>query len=123
EKGYVSRSEMRFHFDDDQKIVTLETPAGNKLVLSEADTAITVEDQNGNKIVLDPEGITLESSKDIVMKAPSGKVSIEAGQDLSAEGLNVNLKASAAFKAEGSASAELSASGNTTVKGAMLMLN
>jgi phage gp45-like len=114
---------MHLHFDDDQKVITIDTPAGNKLVFSEADTAITLEDQNGNSIVLDPDGIKISSVKDIVIEAPQGKIDVKATKDFGAEGLNVNLKASTAFKAEGSATAELSSGGNTTVKGGMLMLN
>jgi len=122
-KGYTSRSGMHLSFDDDQKIITIDTPAGNKLVLSEADTAITMEDQNGNAIVLNADGIKITSAKDIVIEAPSGKIDVTAGQDLAAAGLNVNVSASAQLKAEGSAAAELSSGGSTTVKGAMLMLN
>lgn len=122
-KGYTSRSGMHVSFDDDQKIITIDTPAGNKLVLSEADTAITLEDQNANSIVLNADGIKITSAKDIVIEAPSGKIDITAGQDLGAEGLNVNIAASAQLKAEGSAAAELSSGGSTTVKGSMLMLN
>ena len=47
-------------------------------------------DQNGSSITLDDGGITLTSSKDITLKA-SG--------DLKVEGPNVELKASASFKA------------------------
>ncbi|NJB86802.1 Rhs element Vgr protein [Lewinella marina] len=123
EKGYTSRSEMHFTFDDDQKIVTLDTPAGNRIVLDESDTSITVEDQNGNSIVLNADGIKISSAKDIVIEAPMGKIDITATQDLGAEGLNVNIAAQAQFKAEGSAAAELSSGGSTTVKGSMVMVN
>ena len=34
-KGYVSRSKLKLTFDDDKKVVGLETPGGNKLTLSE----------------------------------------------------------------------------------------
>lgn len=122
-KGYTSRSEMHVSFDDDQQIITVDTPAGNRLVLSEADEAITLEDQNGNRIVMDPDGIKITSAKDIVMEAPTGKIDVAAGLDLGVEGLNVNLSASTQLKAEGSAAAELSSGGMTTVKGSMLMLN
>lgn len=121
-KGYTTRSEMKVEFDDDQKIITIETPAGNTMIFSEADSAITIEDQNGNSCVMDSAGITIKSSKDITMEAP-GKITIKATQDLSMEGLNVNGKASVGMKMEGSATAELSSGGQTTVKGSMLMLN
>jgi Rhs element Vgr protein len=106
-KGYVSREKMKFTFDDEKKIVTIETPGGNKLTLSDEDKGIILEDQNGNKITLDDKGITIESAKDIILKAT---------KDLKAEGMNLELKAQTAFKAEGSGTAELSGA-NTTVKG------
>lgn len=106
-KGYVSREKMKFTFDDDKKIITLETPGGNKLMLSDEDKGIIFEDQNGNKITLDDKGITIESAKDLILKAT---------KDLKAEGMNVELKAQTAFKAEGSGNAEL-AGANVSVKG------
>ena len=39
-KGYVSRSKLKLTFDDDKKVVVLETPAGNKLTLSEDDKTV-----------------------------------------------------------------------------------
>ncbi len=122
EKGLVTRSEMRVHFDDDKKIITIDTPAGNSLVMSEDDKSITIEDQNKNSIVMDSAGITISSPKDIVLDA-KGAISMTAKMDLSMEGLNVNAKAKAQFKAEGSAGAELSTSAICTVKGSLLKLN
>lgn len=106
-KGYVSREKMKFTFDDDKKIITLETPAGNKIMLSEDDQGIILEDQNGNKITMDPNGIVIESIKELTLKATT---------DLKIEGVNMTAKASASFKAEGSGSAEISGA-STTVKG------
>src|SRR5262249_48821154 len=48
EKVYQSRSKMRMYFNDDTKIMLFETPAGNKITLSEDAKAIKIEDQNGN---------------------------------------------------------------------------
>jgi Rhs element Vgr protein len=113
-KGYVSRSEMKFTFDDDKVIVTTETPKGNKIVLSEDAGSILIEDENGNKIEMSSDGIVMESAKDINIKA-SGDVNIE--------GVNINVKAQAQFKAEGSAGAEMSTSGQAKVKGSIVMIN
>ena len=60
-----------------------------------------------------------------------GKISLEATagmdlktpQNMSLEGLNVNIKANVALTAEGTASATFKASGNTTIQGAMVMIN
>jgi len=108
EKGYVSREKLKMTFDDDKKVIAFETPAGNKLTLSEDDKSITIEDQNGNKLILDDKGITLDSSKDIILKA---------AKDLKIEGQNLELKAQMSFKAEGNSSAELLSGASTTVKG------
>ena len=106
-KGYVSREKMKMTFDDEKKIIAFETPGGNKLTLSEEDKGIMIEDQNGNKITLNDQGISIESAKEITIKAT---------KDLKAEGMNLELKAQTAFKAEGSGSAEL-AGANVSVKG------
>lgn len=120
-KGYVSREKMKFTFDDDKKVITLETPGGNKIVLSEDDKGIKMEDQNGNKITMDDNGITIESAKDLVLKA-SG--------DIKASGTNVKIKASAALNAEGTSSVEISGasttlkgSASTTIKGGVVQIN
>lgn len=114
EKGYVSRSEMKVIFNDDKKAINIETPAGNKILISEDDKAIKMEDQHGNKFSMDQDGIKLESIKDIVLKASS---------DVKGEGVNINLKASAQIKVEGSAGAEVSSGGNTVIKGSVVQIN
>ena len=106
-KGYVSREKMKLTFDDEKKIIVLETPGGNKLTLSDEDKRITLQDQNGNKITLDDSGIKIESSKDLVLKA---------AKDIKLEGANIDLKAQTGFKAAGNASAEVSGA-STTIKG------
>lgn len=106
-KGYVSREKLKLNFDDEKKIIGLETPAGNKLSLSEDAKGITFEDQNGNKITLDDNGIAIESVKNLILKA---------NKDLKLEGTNTELSAQASFKASGTGSAEVSSS-STTIKG------
>lgn len=114
EKGFVTRSEMKLLFDDDKTALTIETPNGNTLVLSDDEGSLTIKDENDNSILLNSSGISLESGSDITIKA-SGDVNIE--------GTNVNAKASAAFKAEGSAGAEVSSGATTTVKGSLVQIN
>jgi Rhs element Vgr protein len=115
EKAVVTRSGMRIHWDDEKIVTTIETPAGNSIVLSEQDSGITITDQNGNSLKMSAEGIALESVKDVTIKA---------AVDLKGEGgANAELKAGASLKAEGSASAEISSSGATTVKGSIVNIN
>jgi len=106
-KGYVSREKMKFTFDDEKKIIVLETPGGNKMTLSEEDKGVVIEDQNGNKITLNDSGIVIESAKDLTLKA---------AKDIKIEGMNTEMKAQTAFKASGTSSAEVSGA-NTTIKG------
>lgn len=115
EKGYVSRSEMKVVFNDDKKSIQIETPGGNKMIITEEDKKIHLEDQNGNKFIMNQDGITIESVKDIIMKAQRN-IQVEAQSNLS-------MKGSAQAKIEGSGGAELSSGGSTTVKGATVMIN
>ncbi|HDO28211.1 MAG TPA: type VI secretion system tip protein VgrG [Bacteroidetes bacterium] len=114
QKGITTRSGIRLLFDDDKVNVTIETPGGNKIVLDDDGGAINVEDSNGNKMKMTSDGITLESASDI---------SIKATGDVSIEGVNINVKAQAQYKAEGSAGAEMSTSGQAVVKGSVVMIN
>ena len=110
----MTREGIRLEFDDDKKHVVIETPGGNRVTVSDDEGGILLEDQNGNKTTLNSDGITLESAKD---------VSIKAKGDVKIEGMNINLSANAQFTAKGSGSAEVSSSGNTVVKGSLVQIN
>lgn len=129
-KAIVTRSKLKIEFNEKDKITTIITPAENKIVISDKDKSILLQDQNDNKVELAPGGITLDTPKDVTISAKGdismsagGGIAIKATQDLSMEGMNVDAKAKASLTAKGSASAELSASGQTVVKGAMVMIN
>jgi Rhs element Vgr protein len=122
QKGIVTRSEIKLIFDDETKVVTLETPGGNKITISDEAKGITLEDQNGNIITLNDSGIALKSAKDLTLEA-TGKLSLKANQNTTVEGLNVSLKANAQFKAEGSAGAEVSTSALAILKGSLVQIN
>jgi Rhs element Vgr protein len=120
-KGYVSREKLKLTFDDDKKVVGIETPAGNKISLSEDAKGIALTDQNGNKIVLDDSGITIDSAKDLILKA---------AKDVKLSGTNTEFSAQSGFKASGSSTAELSGaqtkidgSAMTVIKGGLVQIN
>lgn len=113
-KGLITRSGIELKFDDDKKVITLKTPGGNSLAVSDDAQGIALEDQNGNKLTLDSDGIKLESASD---------VSIKASGDVKIQGANVENKADAQFKAQGSGGAEVSSSANTTIKGSLVQIN
>jgi Rhs element Vgr protein len=129
-KALVTRSKLKMEFDDDKKVITFITPGNNKVVISDDTQSILLQDQNNNKVELSPSGILLDSPKDITIKA-LGKVSISATQnvdiaaqmDVTVAGLNISQSANVGFTAKGAATAELSAAGQTTVKGALVMIN
>lgn len=115
EKMFKSRSGMRVHFDDDKIVMTLDTPAGNSIVLNEDEKSLTLADQNGNKIKLDSDGIHLESAKAVEWKAGT-ETKMESSTSF-------EIKAGTELKLEGSASAELAGGGSTKVTGAMVQIN
>ncbi len=121
-KGFYTRSEMHLLFDDEKKVITIDTPEGNKLILSEENSEVQLVDQNNNKLTMDSGGITLNSCQDINLKA-AGKINLNATSDIKQEGLNVEIDAQVGFTAKGNGTAEVSASGQTTIKGAMVMIN
>ena len=113
-KGIVTRSELKLLLNDDKKSVTIETPNGNRWTMSDEDGHILVQDENGNKLSMSADGITLESSGDLTLKA--------AG-DVVVEGTNITESANASYKAEGNSGAELSSGGQTVVKGSLVSIN
>ncbi len=114
EKGFVTREGMKVWFNDEKKIIEISTPAGNKFFLDEDQKEIRLEDQNGNKMKFSTDGITLESAKDIILKATG---------DLKAKGINIEMNANAQFKAKANAAAEISSSGTMVVKGSLVQIN
>ncbi len=121
-KGFFTRSQMKVSFDDEKKIMTLETPGGNKIIISDEDKGITLKDQNGNSMTMNDSGIVIKSPKDITVEA-TGNLTLKATQDTKIEGLNVNAKANAQFKAEGMAGAEVSTSAIAILKGSLVQIN
>lgn len=130
-KAIVTKSDLKIEFNDEDKTLIIQTPGGNSFTLSDKDKAITVKDQNGNKIVMDSGGIELSSAKDVKISA-TGNITLQATQGISAKasggdialsGLNIDAKAQISFAAQGTASAEVKASGITTIKGSMVMIN
>lgn len=129
-KAFMTQSKLKIEFDDENKIINIETPGGNKVVISDKDKSILLNDQNSNKVELNASGITLDSPKDINIKSQSkitldgtGGIAINSSADVKLTGLNIEQKANVSYTAKGTASAEFSASGNTTVKGALVMIN
>ncbi len=114
EKGFVTRSEMKVLFDDDKKTINISTPAGKHIALDEDAGTIIIEDENSNVVTIDSAGILMESA---------GNIELKASGDVTIEGTNVNITASAAFKAEGSSGAEVSSGATAVLKGSLVQIN
>lgn len=129
-KNLVTREKLALEFDEEKKVITLRTPGNNTLEISDEGKFIKLSDQNKNEIVMDGSGISFSSAKDITLKAKgnismtsTAKTEISANSDLLINGANVKASARIGFSAKGDTSAELSASGQTIVKGGMVMIN
>jgi len=99
-------------------------------MLSDDAKSIEIVDQNGNSIKMTSDGIVLKSGKDITLDATgnitlkaTGKIAVTATQDAAISGMNITNTAQMGFTAKGNATAEISAAGQTTVKGGIVMIN
>lgn len=114
EKGIVTRSEIKMMFNDEKICLTIETPNGNTITISDDEGSIVVADENSNTITMDSSGVAIESQ---------GDINIKAAGDVNIEGINTHIKASAQYKAEGSAGVEMSSSATAVVKGSLVQIN
>lgn len=115
EKGIVTRSQMKWLWNDEKKAFTIETPSGNTVLISDDEKEIQLKDEHGNSIQMNVDGITIQSSKDIVLKAASD-MTIEAGKD-------VKVTAAYTLKASADVQAEVSSSAITIIKGSLVQIN
>lgn len=129
-KAIVTREKLRIEFDEEKKVITVSTPGKNTLEISDDGKHIKLTGQHKNEITMDSGGITLSSAKDIKLKAKGGitldatsKISGTAKSDISLDGMNVKVQAKVGATVKGNATAEISASGQTVVKGAIVRIN
>ena len=130
-KRITTKSKLKISFDDENKVIQIETPAANRITISEQDDKhmIEVKDNNNNLISMTADGIKISSDKDIILDAKGsmklsavGKITLSSNDDVAISGNNIKSTALVGFTAKGS-TAEVSASGPTTIKGAMVMIN
>jgi len=129
-KAFVTNAQLKITFDDKKLITSITTPKNNSIVLSEADEKITITDQNKNTITMSTDGVSIKSIKDVNISADGnisinakGNIDIKATANLTASGMQISATAETEAKIHGNASAELSASGQVVVQGAMVMIN
>ncbi|MGB3467529.1 MAG: Rhs element Vgr protein, partial [Cyclobacteriaceae bacterium] len=101
-------------FDDDKVSFTVETPNGYIINIDEDAQEIGIADEHGNLVLMDAEGITVESSADLNLRATG---------DVNIEGTNMTSKASSKFSADGGSGAELTSGGQAVIKGSLVAIN
>lgn len=88
DKVFITKKGMKWAWNDEKGIHEVSTPNGNKVLISEEDKSITIEDENANKIVMNSSEISLTGSKDITIKA-TANIKIEGAKiDIIASGIN-----------------------------------
>lgn len=130
-KAIVTSSRLTLEFDDDKKVITLITPGNNQLVISDEAKGLTLTDQQQNSITLSDQGMALVSKsglsisagQDISITSTGGSVNIQAGQQVALKGLNVSVTADADLSLSGTATAALKGGTETTIRGAVVMIN
>jgi Rhs element Vgr protein len=130
-KAIVSKEGIYIEFDDENKVFTINTPSENQAIFSDKDKKITIKDQNGNVaemsssgvVIKSPNNITIEASEKLTLKGNTGVDIQSSVGDVNIQGLNISNNADASFSAKGSVEAELKGGAQTTIKGAMVMIN
>jgi Rhs element Vgr protein len=129
-KAIVTKNQLKVIMDDVKKCITIRTPGNHVITLNDDDGTVSIVDSNKNKMTFSSSGMVFDSPGDITIKA-TGNVNIsagaalaaKAGTELSAKAPNISATASMSLAMQGQATAELSSSGQTTVKAPMVMIN
>lgn len=128
-KKITTKEKLQISFDEENKAIILETPEGNTITMNDTDGIINIVDMNDNLFELSADGVKVESAGDIIMNAQGnieltaqGDIMATATGDVGVEGMNIENKGTAAFKAEG-ANCEVNGSAQTVIKGGMVMIN
>lgn len=114
EKVIVSREGMTILFNEEDQSVSVFTAKGKKVLLDDKNGILSLSDENNNVIEMSSEGISIESTK---------AISIKAGTDVKIEGTNISGVANAELSLEGNTTAKLSSGAQTIVEGAIVSIN
>ncbi len=143
-KEIVTKGENQIIIDDtqDKQKIIIKTKKGKLISLDEEKNTLTMADKdNKNSVVIDSAKgvVTITADKKIILKAGgnpaltadgSGKklslksttIELKADKDLTAKGQNMKLDGTA-VKLNGASSLQVSSSGSTQVKGAIVKIN
>ena len=130
-KAIVSKSGIYVQFDDENKVLTLTTPANNKIVFSDEDKQIAITDENNNSITMSDSGITVNSDNNITVQAAQSLtlqgdtgVTIESsGGAVSISGMTISVSADTEYSLNGGATASISSDAELSISSGMVMIN
>jgi Rhs element Vgr protein len=89
-KGIVTAAGLTISFDEEKKLITIQTSENNRITINEEDKQIEIADVNKNFIRLNKDGITIESGKDFIVKA-QGEIKMEANKNVGLKGMKVDI--------------------------------
>lgn len=128
-KEILTREKMKVSFDEEKKVITIATPGENQMIFSDEEKSITLQDQNGNKIVMNEEGIEINSPKQVTISgtekvsASGAQVTLTGDEQFSASAPEASVSGDMSISLSGGAEGSLSADGELSIKGAMVMIN
>jgi Rhs element Vgr protein len=129
-KAITTKSQLQILFDEQDKVIEITTPGKHSVRMDDKAKSITVKDSKGNSLAMSQSGIALDSAGNLSITAKGnitvdakGNLQLKAAANASLEGVNVSHAAKAQFSAKGNATAEVSASGILTLKGALVKIN
>jgi uncharacterized protein involved in type VI secretion and phage assembly len=103
---------------------------GSLIEVNEQTHSIRIADQHNNAIVMDSNGISLSTDKQLTLNTKGalsvntqGNVSVESRETFTLKGKDVNVNAMTKLILKGMIEAEFSSSVKTTVKGAIVTIN
>ena len=114
EKGWITRSGIKFLFNDQEKSILAETPDGRKITINDDTGMILLQDGNGNKIEMNSDGIVIESAQDLTLRAKN---------DVFVEGINVTQEAQQEMGLQGQAKAKFFSVGDVEIQGTFVKIN
>lgn len=125
----VTDGQLKVSFDDTTGSILISTPKGCIIELNDQLNVLKLSDQFQNSITMNRNGIQLDSHGDISisglnihLKAISN-IDLKAEMNVSTQAQNIDQSADISLTAKAGFNAELSASGQTNVKGAIVNIN
>ena len=117
EQGILTAAGIKLKFSEKDDSILLETKKGDKIQVvgkKSGSEGIRMQDQFGNLIEMGRKGITIKSKT---------ALKLEAGSKMDIKTVELNGEAKSTLKMKGNASAEISSSGVTIIKGSLVKIN